>query len=161
MDAAWHESLRVAVELLETRANEPQLVGLVVDREIRAVAEPRRLTAQDPAAGCVEGEDPDRPRLRPDRTLDPLAHLLRRLVRERDRQDLVRLDADRGEQVRDAVGEDARLPGARSGDDEQRTLGRQHGLALGLVQVCEVRGGLYDGHPGTLESSSYPEEVPN
>ena len=36
------------------------LVGLVVDREVRAVAEPRRLAAQDPAAGGVEGEDPDR-----------------------------------------------------------------------------------------------------
>ena len=39
---------------------EPDLVGLVVDREVRAVAEPRRLAAEDPAAGRVEGEDPDR-----------------------------------------------------------------------------------------------------
>ena len=37
--------------------HEPQLVGGVVDREVRAVAEPLGLAAQDPAAGGVERED--------------------------------------------------------------------------------------------------------
>ena len=58
-----------------------------------------------------------------DGRLDPLAHLRRGLVRERDREDLVRLDAELAEQVGDAVGEHARLPGAGAGDDEQRPLG--------------------------------------
>src|SRR5581483_3824228 len=58
MDAARHEPLRVALELLETGLDEPDLVRLVVDREVRAVAEPRSLAAQDSAAGGVEGEDP-------------------------------------------------------------------------------------------------------
>src|SRR5205809_190516 len=78
-------------------------VGLVVDREVVAVADPGRLEAEDPAAGGSEGEDPDRAPLRADRRLDPLAHLCRRLIRECDREDLVRLDAAGGEQVRDAV----------------------------------------------------------
>ena len=66
VDAARHEPLRVALELLEARLHEPHLVGLVVDREARPVAEPLRLAAQDAAAGGVEGHDPDRPRDRPD-----------------------------------------------------------------------------------------------
>ena len=42
------------------------------------------------------------------------------------------------EQVRDAVGEHARLARARAGDHEHRPLGGRDGLALGLVQVGEV-----------------------
>ena len=84
----------------------------------------------------------------PSCSLDALLHLLRRLVRERDREDLVRLDADRGEQVRDAIGEHARLARARAGDHEQRALGGQHGLPLGGVQVGEVGLGLATGIAG-------------
>ena len=78
--------------------------------------------------------------------LDPLAHLARRLVREGDREDLVRLDAARGEQVRDPVGEDARLARAGAGDHEQRPLRRRDRLALRVVQVGEVGLGLDEGH---------------
>jgi len=39
--------------------------------------------------------------------------------------------------VRDAVREDAGLPGARSGDDEERPRGVQDRVALGLVEVCK------------------------
>ena len=66
VDAARREALRVALELLEAALHEADLVGLVVDREVRAVAEPLRLAPQDPAAGGVEGQDPDRARGRPD-----------------------------------------------------------------------------------------------
>ena len=60
VDAARDEALRVALELLEALLDEADLVGLVVDREVRLVAEPLRLAAEDPAARRVEGEDPDR-----------------------------------------------------------------------------------------------------
>src|SRR6202043_2805776 len=100
MDAARDEPLRIALELLQYIPDEAELVGLVVDREVRAIAEPGRLAAQDSATGRMEGQDPDRPRLRADRGLDPLAHLPGSRVRERDREDLVRLDAARREQVR-------------------------------------------------------------
>ena len=56
----------------------------------------------------------------PTRGLDPLAHLGGGLVRERDREDLVRLDAALAEQIGDAVGEHARLAGAGAGDHEER-----------------------------------------
>ena len=52
--------------------------------------------------------------------------------------------------MRDAVGEDARLPGARAGDDEERPLGGEDGLALGLVEVGEVALRGRDGHPPML-----------
>ena len=110
VDAARREPLRVALQLLEALLHEPDLVGLVVDREVRAVAEPLRLAAEDAAARGVEGEDPERPApVRAEQPLQALRHLAGRLVREGDREDLVRLRADGVDQVRDAVGEDARL----------------------------------------------------
>src|SRR4051812_15375839 len=51
VDAARGEALRVALELLEAALDKTDLVGLVVDREVRAVAEPLRLPAQDAATG--------------------------------------------------------------------------------------------------------------
>src|SRR3954452_20976960 len=138
VDAPRREALRVALELLEAALHEPDLVGLVVDREVRAVAEPLRLAAQDPAAGGMERHHPGGARGRPDEVADALAHLRRRLVRERDREDLGRLDADRAEQMRDAAGEDSGLSGGGSGDDEHRAFGVEDGLALRRIQVGEV-----------------------
>ena len=139
VDAARDEALRVALELLEARLREPDLVGLVVDREVRPVAEPRGLAAEDAAARGVEGQDPDRACDAAEHVLEPLAHLPRGLVRERDREDLLRLDADRVDQVRDAVREDARLPGARARDDEHRPFRVEDGLPLRGIEVGEIR----------------------
>src|SRR4029079_2134107 len=41
------------------------------------------------------------------------------------------------DQVRDAVREHARFPGTRAGDDEQRSVGRDHGLVLDRVEAAE------------------------
>jgi hypothetical protein len=150
VDPARNEALRVALELLEARLRQPHLVGAVVDREVRAVAEPRRLAAKDPAAGGVEREDPDRVCDGAEQPLEPLAHLAGRLVRERDREDLVRLHAAGIEQMRDAIGEHARLPGARAGDDEKRPLGGKDRFSLRRIQVGEVVLGRRDGHPAML-----------
>ncbi len=89
VDAARREALRVLAELLEARLDEPHLVLAVVDRERRAVAESFGLSPQHPPAGGVEREDPDRARGLAEHPLETLAHLARRLVRERDREDLV------------------------------------------------------------------------
>ena len=74
------------------------------------------------------------------------AHLARGLVREGDGEDLVRLRAARADQVRDPVGEHARLAGAGAGDHEQRAFRGEDGLALGGVQVGEVALGRGDCH---------------
>ena len=139
VDAARREALRVALELREALLHEALLVARVVDREVRAVAEPLGLAPQDPAARGVERHHPRGARRRADEVGDALAHLPRRLVRERDREDLGRLDADRAEQVRDAAREDARLARARARDDEDGAFGVEDGLALGRIQVGEVR----------------------
>ena len=146
MDPARDEALRVALELLEDGFREPDLVGLVVDREVRPVAEPRRLAAQDPAARGVEREDPEPAPAAAEHLVEPLAHLARGLVRERDREDLLRLDAVRVDQVRDAVREDARLARARARDHEHRPFRVEDGLPLGGIQVGEIGLGFGDGH---------------
>ncbi len=146
VDAARDEPLRIALELLEARLDEPHLVGLVVDREVRAVPEALRLTAQDASAGGVERHQPDRACDAADGAFDALLHLAGRLVREGDREDLVRLHAVRSEQVADAVCENTRLPRAGSGDHEQRAFGRQHRLSLGRIQVGEGGLRLDGGH---------------
>ena len=154
MDAAGREPLRVALELLQALLHEADLVGLVVDREVRAIAEPRRLTAEDPAARGVERHHPAAARGRADEVRDALTHLGRGLVRERDREDLGGLHPDRVQQVRDPAREHASLPGAGACDHEERPLGRQHRLPLGLVQVLEVRRGARRGH--SIEDSGAP-----
>ena len=146
MDPTRRKALRVLSELLEACLHEPHLVLVVVDREAGRVAKALRLAPQHPAARGVEGEDPDRARRLAEHALEPLAHLSGRLVRERDREDLVRLHPTRADEMSDAIREDARLPRARAGDDEERPLGRENGLPLGFVQVREVALGCCDAH---------------
>ncbi len=146
VDASRRKALRIFAELLEARLDEPHLILVVVDREAGRVAKALRLAPQHAAARRVEGEDPDRARRLAEHALEPFAHLPRRLVREGDRKDLVRLHPARADEVSDAIGEDARLAGAGSGDDEKRPFRREDGLPLGLVQVGEVALGSRDGH---------------
>ena len=148
VDPARDEALRVALELLEDVLDQPDLVGLVVDREVRLVAEVRRLPAQDAPAGGVEGEDPGAAGVLAEEVPLARAHLVGGAVREGDREDLVRLRADRADQVRDAVREHPRLARARAGDHEHRPLGVEHGVALGFVQPREVGFWRDDRHPG-------------
>ena len=150
VDASWREPLGVLAELLEARLHEADLILVVVDRERRAIAEPLRFAAEHPAAGCVEREDPDGACRLSEHPLEALAHLPRRLVRERDREDLVRLHTACPDEMRDPVRQNARLAGARAGDDEQRPLGCEDSLTLRLVEVGEVGVGGRDAHRPTL-----------
>jgi hypothetical protein len=85
----------------------------------------------------MEGHHPHPARDPTHQSLDPLAHLVGGLVRERDREDLPGLYASGGDQPRDAVGQDACLPGAGAGEHEQRTVAVCDRLALGRVQLGE------------------------
>ena len=86
--------------------------------------------------------------------LEPLAHLRGGLVGERDREDLVRLDAMRPDQVGDPVREDAGLARARARDDEERPVDVEHCLALGRVEVGEELLVRSDGHGSMLAAAS-------
>jgi hypothetical protein len=52
--------------------------------------------------------------------------------------------------LRDAVGEHARLPGARAGNDEKRPFGGKDRFSLRRIKVGEVLLGRRDGHPAML-----------
>ena len=54
----------------------------------------------------------------------------------------------------DAVREDARLAGARSGDDKERAFGVQDRVALGLVEVCEGALGGRDRDQSMLAAAA-------
>ena len=154
MDAPGREPLRVLAELLEAVLHDTHLVGLVVDRERRLVAEPFRLAAQHAAARGVEGEDPDRARRRSEHALQPLAHLAGRLVGERDREDLVRLHAHGADQVRDTMRQHARLARARTRDHEHGPFGGDDGLTLGGVEPREQLLVRCDRHRPMLDEAA-------
>ena len=78
------------------------------------------LVAQQAHARRVEGRHPHAARIVTHEGARALAHLGSRLVREGDRQDLARPRAARGQQVGDAMREDAGLTGARARQDQQR-----------------------------------------
>ena len=93
--------------------------------------------AQHPGAGRVERHHPHRAGGAADEQLDPLAHLLRGLVGEGDRQDLVGARLPGAEQVRDPVGEHAGLARAGAGQDQQRPLSVRDRVALRFVEALE------------------------
>jgi hypothetical protein len=96
----------------------------------------------------VERHDPHRAGRAAHEQLDALAHLLRRLVRERDREDLVRARLPRAQQIGDPVCQDARLARSRAGQDQERPLPRRDRLALRRVQALEEGvDGLLGRHP--------------
>ncbi len=134
-DRARRVALGVDPELVDAPFQHPQRVRLVVDREAARVAEALGVGAEHPRAGGVERHHPHRPGRAPDQLADALAHLRRRFVGEGDREDLPRPGRAGREQVGDAAGQDPGLAGPGAGDDQQRPLAVQHGLALGLVEV--------------------------
>ena len=143
------EALDVDVEVVEAALDQPARVGRVVDRELAGVAEPVGVRPQHPGAGGVERHHPHRAHRAADEQLDPLAHLLRGLVGEGDREDLVRTGEAGADQPRDPVGEHARLARAGAGQDQQRALAVGHRVALGRVQPFEQRLGR--GGPGIAD----------
>ena len=76
---------------------------------------------------------------RPEELGDPVAHLARGLVRERDREDLERRRAELGDEIREPVGQHPGLARARAGDHEHRPGRQRHGLVLGRVQPREIQ----------------------
>ena len=122
VDGPGRELLGVEVEVPDHVPGQADGVGLVVDGEVALVAEAGGVPAQDAHARGVEGRHPHAPGHRADQGLDPLAHLLGRLVGEGDGQDLERGDALLGDQPGDAVGQHPGLARAGAGHDQQRAV---------------------------------------
>ena len=62
-------------------------------------------------------------------------HFVGGFVGERQRQNLISGHA-LGQQMRDAMRDDPRLPAPRPGQNQQRPLGMHHRLALRRIQRC-------------------------
>ncbi len=91
-----------------------------------AVASRRSRRAQ--SAWNVEIHDPDQRRA--EQRLDASTHFFRGFVGEGDGKNFVVLREPLGQQIRDALRDDARLARAGAGKDEQRAVDVQDGLAL-------------------------------
>ena len=95
-----------------------------------------------------------------DEVRDPLPELARGAVGERHGEDPVRPDGLDADQVRDPVGDDARLARPGAGEDEQRAVGRRDGpgllgvhprqdlLGAGLAARLDRLGGLLGDERG-------------
>ncbi len=127
----------VDVQILQRLLDDAELIGGVVDHEIAGEPDRRRLAAKQPRAQRMERRDPHAAAVLADQRHDPQAHLFRRLVGERDREDLPRLGAAVGDEVRRTARDDARLAGACAGEDQQRTADVQDGFALFGVEGFE------------------------
>jgi len=133
-------------------AEEDDLLRLGQHAELGVETDLQSRVAQHPVAKGVERGDlglgvPVR-----DELIHPLRHLRRRLLGEGEGEDLFGPRALGGDQVGDATSEDRRLPGARPGNDEERTLAVGHRLELGLVQPLEDAR-LSSGGSGAHEPS--------
>ena len=138
LDAARRIALRILVELvLEHVLDDPDLVGLVVDREAGPEPDAVGLGPQDAGAGGVERHHPHAAAAGAEQAVDALQHLLRGPVGEGDREDLPGRDAVIAHEVRDPVGEHARLAGAGARDDQHGALDGLDCSALLGVQLVE------------------------
>ncbi len=140
----------LGVDVQVARDQRDQTLGVrrVVDREAAGEPDALGVRPQDAHAGGVKGAHPHRPGAGADERGDPLLHLVRGLVGERDRQDLAGADPARGEQVGDPVRQHPRLAGARARDDEQRRARVDDRRPLLRVQAVEQRVGIEPGRGG-------------
>jgi hypothetical protein len=140
-DAAEHHArligLRVEVIVLEQLLDDRLLIGRVVDREIAAEPDVMRLAAQQARAQRVECRHPHRAAVRLEQPLDALTHFLRGLVGKRDRHDLIGIRDLLGDEIRDAMRDDARLARAGSRKDQERAVGLSYSFLLCRVQRGE------------------------
>ena len=138
LQAAGREPLGVEVEVAPHVVDEADGVGLVVDRERRAVPEHRRLAPQDARAHRVERRHPhalrrpDRPARRRAAFISPAALLVNVIASEPERRRPLL-----GDQERDAVREHARLARPGAGDDHDRAVGCRRRLTLDRVEPRE------------------------
>ena len=82
--------------------------------------------------------------------IEPLPHLLGRLVGERQGHDAPGVDAHFLDQIGDAVGDDPRLAGTGPGEDQQRPLDVLGGFPLLGIEAGEEVLGWRGGHGGII-----------
>ena len=119
------------------RVDQILLIFAVHDGEAAGVTERAAVPAQHPIADRVKCAAPNPAGIDRQQIRDAIEHLPRGLVREREQQNISRIDSVL-EQIRDAISERARFSRARAGDDEQRPGRRRHSRELLLIQLRRV-----------------------
>ena len=109
------------------------IVVIINDKRTGIAAEFLNIAAEDFGAGGVECGNPRIVRLIAHQRGDSLLHFLRRLVGERQRQNMVRCHAVR-HQVRHAAGQGAGLAGACASQNQHRAFQRFRCQALLRVE---------------------------
>ena len=136
MDTRGPIQLVVQVEFFDDALDDTLLVVRVEDDEVAFHGQVFGLAAQQPRADGVErAEHHSLSRFLAEQGLDAVFHFPRGLVGERHRQDLVGTDSLGRDQVSDALGQDARLAGARSREDEDRSRPGCDGFSLGALSL--------------------------
>ena len=134
-------ALLVKVCRLDQLFEDAQLIVGVEDREVGLEADQLGMAAKHPRRDRMEGAEPRHALERAARKrANAFAHLARRLVGEGDGEDLARPRLAAGDEVGKASGQRRGFSGARTGEDEHRSFGRQHRLALRRVQALQVSG---------------------
>ena len=140
-DAAEHHSrlIRLGIEVivLQQLLDDRLLIGGIVNREVAAEADVVGFAAQQPRAQRMKGRHPHRAAVGVEQALDALAHFLSGLVGEGDRHDLIGIGDLLGDEVGDAMRDDARLPRARTRENQQRAFGLPYSFLLCRVQRGE------------------------
>ena len=130
------EALLVDTPIVEDVLDEAPRVAVVVDGEVRPVADDIGVPPEDPHTSGVEGGHPHALRVVTAELDHPLPHLARCLVGEGDREDLPGRCA-LSDEAGDPPREDPRLARAGAGDDHERAFTVEDGLALGRVESGE------------------------
>ena len=158
LQTAGRETLGVEVEVASHVVGQAHRVGLVVDRELRAVPEHGRLASQDARAHRVKRRHPHLLGDGADEIRDPFLHLAGGLVGEGDRREPEGRHAVLGHEERDAVGEHAGLARTRARDHEDRAVGRRRRLTLDGVEPLEDVGRR--DHPRIVPAPAHTFGVP-
>jgi len=125
--------------LLDHAAHHRHRVALIEDRKVRLEAKRLGLLAQNTRAGRMKRADPRPARIFAHQRRDPRAHLAGRLVGESHGQHPLGRRLAFGQQVGDTVGQHAGFARACAGQDQNRPFGREHGVALGGIEIVEVQ----------------------
>jgi len=127
----------IQLEIEEVLQDEDDGLGLGQDTQVRRKTDLERVFPQDLVAERVERGDPHVAEPVGYKPVHAVFHLVGRLVRERQGQDLAGQGFFGDDETRDPSGQDAGLSRSRSGHDEERTLSVPDGAPLGRVEAGE------------------------
>src|SRR5690606_29720966 len=142
-DLAWREAALVQLQLLHHALDQALLVVAVEHLEGFGQLRLVPVQAQQAMGDAVEGTDPHAAAAVAQLQVGARAHLAGGLVGEGDREDPVRRHAQDFIEPGDAVGEDAGLAGAGTGQHEVMAGRGRDGLALGAVEAVEKVGDIH------------------